>query len=1115
MFLSEAQRAQSVPRATALLLLFPCLSFIKASEPTDRKFSIFNMMFPFFHHGGGRGRRYVGKADRTSRAKQGAGGKSKSNRCNHGPNCQCDNQSGDIDTVTSVSSSVSNGNSSLDGDVSVGSQHERRREREQRKNEEQMIVRQFQVAEFCPSETLHSNPDHVDVFTQDCLGAPFCGLVAIDTALRKERDIKDYLRRVSGDLNLAPNEVGSFDYLRSYSLERGVNLRIRDTDGVILYLRQHNVHWKWVYLKFIRPDEFVGLHINVAGDECMYGHYVMEYRERTSYKLLPDKSKDRFECPESGLTHWATALPYCFVGVRSIFIGYNAYFNSKLRINWFDAFLGICVGFFSFKVVRRITFTETVTPKNDYDRRNHVDKRDNLETQEAGCYAITSRHVILGNYWTKMLGLRPSFKVPWMFDNVEPRLVEINKYRVIADAMDSMAPGLPREANLASFAALRGVNSLGVSGSALSTLSVLKDYARSVDNHGLVNLRGLVQYNATGAANVMPNIDNMAENQLVGAGCMKSKLPVVNNHVHNGRWRKDKVAHKAVATAPLGPIVTEKGVVSAGAICLTDSDTVLAAFMNRAMSKARPKDMSKVKKCVKVAKRFFSKLISKSTLPILSRPGQVYEANCLALRKMYAGKRPQAWIDMMCKNYVEYCCNRLRGHELKRFTQHSFFVKFESNIKAQDDKLFSRARGIMTMSPLMMLELAQVGEVLHSFYHTRMAEFQIKNLTLQDMADRIVSHSESGCMVTDASAFESSIIPELRKIEEHVVTLLCNKCGLPDVAKAYLKHKVAPRHLRTRWGTLVCVTRCSGDYDTSASNGIMNLSLVVYEYYLAALERQDTEANFSIEKLLVRTFEASHEDVKTDYDNYLVDRLSPKALVEGDDGLVPVGTMNEEHMKELGFKYSSEVVGQRPGDVDFLRSLWHGGKRYLNIGRCLSLLWVKKCALLSRGKQLWLLRMAALSLYHLSPGHPVLTALINRIERETKHVREFKGFIQYVDTWKGTEIYSKSFPRDIEIDETMRTRVAEGAIGFPPISIGNQLHLERVFETEEVFYVGRILDDYDDISQRVNLADNINQSHTYFNRAIEACGLTTTGVQKRSDTGTRSCEMFRADGSTL
>lgn len=1108
MFLSEAQRAQAVPRASAIFLFYPCLSFVTSGEPTSRRYPGTDILFSVFHRGGGKGRRYVGQSDRTSRAKKSAGGKSKGGRCNHGPNCQCDDSS-----VNSSPTNSTNSVTSSDSDHSSGRSDVSRAVREQRREDEKNIVRQFQVSEFCPSETLHSNPDYDDVFTQDCLGAPFCGIVAIDTALRRDRNVKDYISRVMGDITQAPNEVGTFDYLRAYSIERGVNLRICNTDGVILYLRQHNVHWKWVYLRFIQPEEFAQEHIDIEGNESVYGHYIMEYRARTSFKMLPDKSRDRFECSEPAITRFVQTLPFCYLGFRAAFLGYERYFERLKNPTWLDAFVGLSTLFVSVKIVKRIRFTETVTPRNDYDRRNHVDRRDNMESQEAGCYALTERHVVLDNYFVGMLGLRLSFKIPSFLNYIKPRLVEINKYRVIADAMDSMAPGLPREANLASFAALRGVNSLGVSGSALSTLSVLKDYARSVENEGLIHLRGLVQYNAVGAANVMPEIGNMAENQLIGAGCFRNKLPVVHNHVRNGTWRKDKVIRKPVATAPLGPLVTERGVVGAGAICITDSDTVLAAFMNRAMSKKRPTSMRSVKKCVKLAKRFFTRLIEKSTLPNLSRPGLNYEANIAAFRKMYAGKRPLAWIDIMCDNYVSYSCNKLHGFDLKRFTQHSFFVKFESNIKEVADTLFSRARGIMTMSPLMMFELAQMCEVLHCFYRTRMEEFQIKNLTLQEMANRIVSHSENGCMVTDASAFESSIIPELRKIEEHVITLLCVKCGLPEVATAYKKHKVAPRQLQTKWGTFVCVTRCSGDYDTSASNGIMNLSLVVYEYYLASLQRQDTGAAFSMEKLLTMTFESNHREMENEFEEFLVDRLLPKALVEGDDGLVPIGTMKEEHMNELGFKYSSEVVGQRPGDVDFLRSLWQDGKRFLNIGRCLSLLWVKKCARLSRGKQLWLLRMAALSLYHLSPGHPVLTALINRIERDTKHVRKFKGFLQYVDTWKGVELYAKSFPRDIKVDETMRARVAEGAIGFPPISIGNQLFLERVFETEEIFYVGRVLDSYEDVYQRVNLADNINQSRADFDRAIEECGLTTTGMSH--DTGMRSCEMFRSDGTAL
>jgi hypothetical protein len=363
----------------------------------------------------------------------------------------------------------------------------------------------------------------------------------------------------------------------------------------------------------------------------------------------------------------------------------------------------------------------------------------------------------------------------------------------------------------------------------------------------------------------------------------------------------------------------------------------------------------------------------------------------------------------------------------------------------------------MQMSPLMMMENAQSMKLLHQLYNSGMKEFQVKGMTSEEMCKVIEEITCSGAMVTDASAFESSLSERLRVIEGYVMEILCDRAGVPEQYEAYVKHTTGYRDLKTKWGTLRCCTRDSGDFWTSAFNGVSNLSLALF--------------------------------------CSIVKKIPLVAILEGDDGLVRPGAMCGVILEKLGIKFSSELVGSKSGDVDFLRSLWRHGKRYLCVGRSLGLLWVKRAAHLSRGKQLYLLRMSALSLYHMSPGHPVLTAIINRINKETRHVKRFKNYTRYVDTWKGFIINESKFPDDIQVDESMRDKVAEGAEGFPPIPRSLQLELERVFTEDSEFYVGRLLDAYEDVSLKVAVSNGeIDNSSTDFFRALKESGIKLSQV---------------------
>lgn len=986
--------------------------------------------------GAGNGRR--SDRVRTSRAEIGQGGRSKANssRYGNGPNSQ-----------SSSEQSIPSDEESKCGE-----------------DDEHFY---FQCSEFPVTNTLFDSAELASGATSyDCLGAPYCGMVAIDTALKRKRDFRDYEERtlhvVVGE---EPNVVGTPSYLRSYALERGVNLAIYNTSSDLLASYNLGSGQKWVQLLYLEHHELVNDVDCVEG----FGHYTLITAPMTTHTHVPDFTSFNFSFSgdNPAARWWLNAVAGTAVAAAAIPAVFGKTTRTKVAFTALAAVVGLAWSSAVPEVRKSVEFTPTLLKSNDTDTRNIVDKRDTLKYQEAYCLARTQLeyNLTIGPKWCSIM-------VPLHQESCPDRVVEMERFKVISSDMSKHVHLKTPHADLNSYSSVREINCRSdCPQDAASTISVLSDYAYSLsqDTPEQPTMRGLVQYNTLGDQVAIPDIRNVAANQFLGAGqyTKTNSFGLRRNHVMNSVWKDGPDVLKLVAVAPLGPLVTADGVVTAGAIGVTDSRSTISAFIGRAMTKDPGKvDIEAVKGCVETAKTFFTELISTSEIRPAMRGGSEFARNVAAFRESYTGKRAATWIEQRVQMYESYHSGTMTPRARRKFTENGFFVKFESNMKVRKvdgrERIQGRTRGIMQMSLLMMFENAQAIALLHQLYRTKMARYQVKGMTSTQMCAIIMRKTSNGSMVTDASAFESSLGERLREIEKHVMRLLCERAGLPELYLSFCRHTDGYRRLKTRWGTLMCCTRDSGDYWTSAFNGVQMLSLALWCAHL-------------LDKPL---------DV----------------IVEGDDGLVATGAMCPVILAKVGIKFSSELIGTKPGDVDFLRSLWQDGKRYLVVGRCLGILWVKKAAHLSRGKQLYLLRMAALSLYHLSPGHPVLTALINRINRETKHVKWFKNCQRYVDTWKGNLINDGKFPDDIKVDESMRPRVAEGAVGFPGIPVSIQLELERMFKHDSVFYVARALDAYEDVSLRSAVANGkMDNSNTDFLDVLEKSGIRLEGSAKRSD----------------
>jgi hypothetical protein len=434
-------------------------------------------------------------------------------------------------------------------------------------------------------------------------------------------------------------------------------------------------------------------------------------------------------------------------------------------------------------------------------------------------------------------------------------------------------------------------------------------------------------------------------------------------------------------------------------------------------------------------------------------------------RDHYKESRGKKWVDKILNDYHDWE-NGTGPHD---YDQHSAFVKFEDSSKLDpvSNEWMTKPRLIMTMSNEMLVKCCRVLELIHRFNDGPFQKYQVKNLTPDEMARRISEFSEAAHAVTDYSSFESSIDKWVMEIEAFCLLAMANLAGFAELAKDLKVFINKPRVLKTRHGLFQIWTRCSGDFWTSFGNGVVNVCVQAYVKWIKIGEPDVEHPSFSWAKFM---------------DEF-------EMLAEGDDGLMPLSLLNKELVNSLGFDFSTAQTGVMPGDTDFLGSRWVDGKRYLNVAKVLTrMFWVKNGTKLKKSKQLYILRCMAASVYHLSPGHPVLTAAVNRIGKLTSGISAFKGARAYLDRWK-FPVLGSSFPHDVPVDESMRGVVSESAEGFTPICPIAQRELERRLTEDEFLYVGSYFqgdENVDSCVGELTMTDEFVDRSSGFNALLEA-----------------------------
>lgn len=550
-------------------------------------------------------------------------------------------------------------------------------------------------------------------------------------------------------------------------------------------------------------------------------------------------------------------------------------------------------------------------------------------------------------------------------------------------------------------------------------------------------------------------LETIAQNQKLGIQGMGKAdggdLPGIN-YISKMPGKLHIKTSRIVAHAPLGTVIAESGQVGPGLLPVTDNAGLISCISSRYIQRSLvSRDASLHRLFVKFAKAanfYLLEGLTVSAEPTLEE----------SFRLVSEGKRSKDEVDLVLAQYQSYVDGTMTEREKRKFTRCSMFNKLEDNSKRIGSDFFNKHRGITTMSD----EMAVIGSgipLMSKFFFKGVANrFSIKESTPDEQIRKIMEVSQDEHMVTDFSSFEATFDLAQRSILGDLLLKFATKYNWPNLARSVPK-LVTYSHLVIKSGELEAKLDAlgSGLYVTALMGWCTNVLLGLFASVFADLRRRMPEEAITayIEEAVI-----VNENLLRKY------WCNLNVIMEGDDGLVRKNQSAPDVINRLGFKLSISQEGTKPGDCDFLSSRWMNGKRFLNVGKYLCrFLWVRTTQNLSLGKQLYILRCMAASLYHMSPGHPVLMALVEFIGEVTKHTNPFKNYRKYLDVYKFPGFDSK-FPTDFTVDNSMRLDVAEGGAGFMGICLSDQYILEANFRKGH-FYVGNIFDDDENVTKLI------------------------------------------------
>lgn len=888
----------------------------------------------------------------------------------------------------------------------------------------------------------------------DPLGSPFCGLAAIDLATGKSPVIKDYLEKCK--LLPSPYTLGTNVSLKEYCFERGFNLRIIrpvmregvvDESDVMDYINSDA--WDWVVLYVKNGDGSIPDRID-DGEVVKHCYVVVDNRGDCSnmdIPLLEFDDRVLYGLAWSGILNilWSLgvakvtqyfvsaigvilAVMFMLAGGHEVLVNglfqsvYNASPYIGMLAGFIDEFLLLMMLFKTISIGDGYQFVQYRYNKTNADVRNIRERRDRIESQD--------HYAEFRKGWSVYICGLPIlyFDLGLATDKIVS-VVRVNQFIKDSQCLSDT------ELTVSMLSVLKTT--------VINTDASLPNIYRDTMEYGkwyvkysqVVNKQQLekhtVAYNASGSQSYVGKLNIVALNQLavvVGDnvhrminGEISFSHPYMNftNNGFKKFWpaKLKEKKKRVVSYAPMGSLITSKTQLGPGQLCITEPYSLLAALAGRSMIKL-PVEVEEFKEfAMNKIQEYVDKFDFNSFID---------EDPIVNYRENNKGKRSKKYIDRKIKDYENF----LQGNYRPKYLRNSCFVKFEDSSKVVDGVNRPRPRLIMTMSDYFSMVLSPLVQVVHLWNKGWISKYQVKNLTPDEFVSKVASFCEKDHIVTDYSAFESSVSGMFKDIEVSFVKKLLTKCGCQKTLRKYLQLDRRHRKLNCDIGEFLISSRCSGDYFTSTLNCLINLLINEYSAY------------------------------KTNNNNL-------QLIVEGDDGITLPSQVDTEVINALGFDFSSNLKGSIPADIDFLRVRWDYSGPLVNIGRCLKkLFWIDSQTQLPLRRQKAIIRAKALSYLFSSPGCPVLTAAINYILKQTAGSNYFKGIEQYLGNYKTCPLDLTKIGRNYginKVDDYKRSLVAAGAQGFPPIPVNVQVLLENNFAKGN-FYVGSLLNEYEDIS---------------------------------------------------
>lgn len=833
-----------------------------------------------------------------------------------------------------------------------------------------------------------------DMRVKDCGGLINCGMVAIDIAADNHVSAKRYLE-YRQDAGLTVQECGHVVNLGFYAGTLGYNTLFYDSEGCLLYECVTDPTWKTIALQNNGNDHWLLL-LSYKPHDLV--------REGTKQQLSRACTKaDVMEFLKYGVFDYHTDT-----GPLSI----DLYLDSS----WFLRKMSEigCSLVEDRMVVHSKLLNKSTHATNDRELRDHRKARDKKEVNDMiDRVEVTVMYTIFCDVHTLKVCI-PVSRVASRFAHKTLLMHHVGK--------------LPLTSCL---------SEVEVQMNSVNASSDLTHLITNAYHHQLLFIGAKVRpedhefhegvYSAVGSQSTIPNMSKVVVNQLTGARtelAKKGETSVGANYVVRAKT-KLKFAKSTRKNAAAGLVfVDSEGPISNGQYPGSGTADTVVAFGTRAQNQKETATKAISDEMIDWGKEFYKPFIDSTDVGNIK-----VEEPAVVFRRVYSGSKSQKWIDKCLEDHRKYLGGLMNRTQRKRHLRHSCFIKWEHSVKNG----LCRPRMIMTMSSWMTIEGCQLLDVLHAWNAGKMRHYQIKSMGQEEQINLILSLCDREHIVTDFSAFESSIMGAVREVEAYILNTLLEKAGLHQVKQA-LRDMLGPtRDLHTNGAVFHIESRCSGDFITSVGNGIVNLLL---QMFCAHKKGMDVE--------------------------------QIRMVVEGDDGLMESGVSDKKLLNSLGFSFSTEMKGTEPGDCDFLSVLWTSGGIMMNVPKAIiNLLFIKDGEKLKISKRRYLLRVKAYSLYLRSPKHPIILALIIRIGRLTQGAQPFKNWKAYVDHWRGDDkIQIGNFPTwdgeaELDVDSTLRATLARGSSEFPPISVFQQKVLEReILSGAHKMFIGTVFQDY-------------------------------------------------------